>query len=84
VSTFVSFATKKNLPLQAYTSEASGLLEFVDGHFEFTKLNVDVTMRLGPGGTEAEAKKILDDAHHACLISNSLKGKVTVTGRVVH
>ncbi|HEX9816464.1 MAG TPA: OsmC family protein [Candidatus Thermoplasmatota archaeon] len=83
MSTFISFATKKNLPLQSYSSEAVGTLEFVDTSFQFTKLDVDVTMRLGPGGTEADAQKILHDAHKACLISNSLKGKVTVRGRVV-
>lgn len=83
LSTFISFATKKNLPLVAYSSEAVGTLEFVEGGFRFTKIDVDVTMKLGPGASEADAQKILHDAHGACLISNSLRAKVNVRGRVV-
>lgn len=84
MSTFLSFATKKNLPLETYQSEAVGTLEFVDVGFQFTKIDVEVTMKLGPGGTEADAQTILHDAHKACLIANSLKSKVNVRGRVVH
>jgi organic hydroperoxide reductase OsmC/OhrA len=78
MSTFVAFATKKNLPLESYHSSAVGTLEFVDTGYQFTKIDVAVTMTLGAGGNEADAKKILQDAHKACLISNSLKSKVTV------
>lgn len=84
MTTFISFATKKNLPLVSYQSEVVGTLEFVEVGFQFTKIDVDVTMKLGPGGTEADAQKILHDAHGACLIANSLKAQVTVRGRVVH
>lgn len=84
MTTFISFATKKNLPLQAYSSEATGTLEFVETGFRFTKIDVDVTMKIGPGASEADAQTILHDAHKACLIANSLKSQVNVRGRVVH
>lgn len=82
MSTFINFAQRKNVPLSAYSSKAEGLLEFTDGSYRFTKIDIHVQLRLKAGGNADEAKKVLDDAHKACLIANSLRGAVHVTADV--
>jgi peroxiredoxin-like protein len=82
MTTFLSFAGRKNLPLAAYASSAAGLLEFVDGKYRFTKIEIQVQIRLKPGGSPDEAQQILHDAHEACLIANSLRADVHVVGDV--
>lgn len=83
MTTFLSFAARKNLPVTAYSSEATGLLEFVDGKYQFTRIDILVALRLGSGGSWEEAQTVLHDAHGACLIANSIKAKVHVEGRLV-
>jgi len=38
MTTFMSFAQQKNLPLVAYNSRVEGILEFTDGQYQFTRI----------------------------------------------
>jgi peroxiredoxin-like protein len=82
MTTFLSFANRKNLPLAAYDSKAEGLLEFVDGRYRFTRIDIKIQLRLKSGGSADEAKAIVHDAHESCLIANSLRGTVHVEADV--
>ena len=82
MSTFVGFANRKGLPVGGYSSTASGLLEFVDGKYRFTRIEIRAKIRLKAGGNVGDAQAILKDAHAACLIANSLRATVDVVGDV--
>jgi peroxiredoxin-like protein len=82
MTTFLSFANRKQLPLVSYESHAEGLLEFVDGTYRFTRIDIRAKIQLKPGASADEAKTILHDAHKACLIANSLRGDVHVEADV--
>lgn len=76
--TFLSFAQHKELPLVSYTSEAEGTLEFVDGGYRFTRIVLRPQIRVREAAAIAAARETLEDAHRACLISNSMRSEIVV------
>jgi organic hydroperoxide reductase OsmC/OhrA len=77
-TTFAAFAEKKQLPVVSYASEAEGFLEFSDGEYQFTRVIVHPKIVVESSEYIEEAKRIIEDAHKKCLISNSIKGKTIV------
>jgi peroxiredoxin-like protein len=80
--TFLSFAQRRELAVEAYYSEATGLLESADGKFAFTRIVVKPTVIIASAEQTEAALKALQDAHRDCLIANSLSGEVIVEPEV--
>jgi organic hydroperoxide reductase OsmC/OhrA len=78
MTTFIAFATRLQLPLRSYESSGEGLLEFVDGRYKFTKVILRPVIEVGGKEFVPQAEKILHDAHHNCLIANSIQAEVVV------
>jgi len=81
MTTFLSFAERKGLGLVSYTSQAEGQLELVEGAFRFTKVWVRPVVTLSDASQEAMARSTMEEAHHKCLISNSMRCQVIVEAR---
>lgn len=82
MTTFAAFSLKKNLPIVSYNSEAEGLLEFVDGKYQFTKVILRPTIIVESADVIADTEKTLHDAHHSCLVANSIKTEVVVQPKI--
>jgi peroxiredoxin-like protein len=80
MTTFLAFAERAGLSFSEYESEADGRLEMVDGRFQMTSVAIRPKVTLSAGEDAGKAKEILARAEAACLISNSVKSKVTVEG----
>jgi len=78
MTTFMAFAQHKHLPIGCYNTHAEGLLEFVDGKYQFTKIILRPTIAVKTNDAIEQAKKTLEDAHRNCLVSNSIKATVVV------
>ncbi len=78
MSTFLAFAERAGITFHSYESEAEGRLELVDGKFQFTTIVLKPRITLQPGGDVGKTKDILAKAEANCLISNSIKTRVTV------
>jgi len=78
LTTFLSFAFHKDLPLESYTSDSEGFLERGDNGYEFTKIILRPKIVVSDQDAADKTEKILHDAHDKCLISNSIKGEVAV------
>jgi len=76
MSTFLAYAERAGLPFANYASEAEGVLELVDGKFQFTTITVKPTIALKPGAETAKAQEIIHKAEANCLISTSIKTRV--------
>ena len=78
MATFLAFAQRYQVPLVSYGSTAEGILEFVDGRYQFTKVIVhpSVVVRTSDGVEPAE--RAIHDAHKGCLIAHSIKAEVLV------
>lgn len=78
MTTFLAFSSRQQIPLISYESSAEGFLEFTDGGYRFTKVVVRPRVTVGNEAALALAKKTMDDAHHNCLIANSIKSEVVI------
>lgn len=82
MSTFLAFAERAWLAFTAYESEAEGVLELVDGKFQVTTIVVKPRLSLKPGEDVGKARELLAKAEANCLISNSIKSKVTLEATI--
>jgi peroxiredoxin-like protein len=78
MTTFLAVAERAGLAFISYESAAEGRLELVEGKFQFTAITIKPTITLESDADAAKAKELIDKAEANCLISNSMKAKVTV------
>lgn len=83
MTTFLAFAERTGLSFAGYESRAEGLLEMVDGKFQFTKIVLRPTVRLKQREDAQKAEQVLAKAEDHCLISNSMKAQVILEPTVV-
>ncbi len=76
MTTFLAFAERAGLALASYESDAEGLLELVEGKFQFTKIVLKPKLTLNPGEDAKKAGELLTKAEANCLVSNSMKCRV--------
>jgi organic hydroperoxide reductase OsmC/OhrA len=74
--TFLAFAQHKGLEFVSYESEAEGTLEAVEGKYRFTEVTLRPHLVLKAQEHVERARKILEDAHAHCFISNSISASI--------
>ena len=79
VLTFRAIARASHLPWSELHCDAKGRLERIDGITRFTELTVNAHLAV-PDATDPEkARRLLEKAEKACLITNSLALKPVLT-----
>jgi len=78
MTTFLSFAERAELGLVGYRSEAEGKLERGAEGFSFTEILVRPSIEVTKEEDRAKAEELIEKAEGNCLISNSIKSKVSV------
>jgi organic hydroperoxide reductase OsmC/OhrA len=76
MATFLAFAERKNLPILSYTSYAEGLMESVEGNYQFTKIILKPKIMISPETSPELVREILEDSHRKCFIANSIRAEV--------
>ncbi|MCH8021766.1 OsmC family protein [candidate division KSB1 bacterium] len=82
MTTFMAFAKHKNLPVVSYHTHAEGLLEFIDGKYQFTKIVLRPTIIVQNNEAVGQAAKTVEDAHQNCLVANSIKTAVLIQPKI--
>ncbi len=78
MTTFLALAERRGLNLRSYAAEAGGVLEYLDGGYRFTKITIRPVIGLVSKSDEAEAGRLMHDAHAKCLIANSIRTDVEI------
>jgi organic hydroperoxide reductase OsmC/OhrA len=76
--TFLSAATRREIALVAYESDATGILENADGRFSFTRAVLRPRVTVRDQAEVEKARAALQEAEASCLIANSLKTQITI------
>ena len=77
-TTFLHYAQKNNFEFLSYKSDAEGILERVENKFMFSEIKVLPKIVVTSSDKIEKAKELIKLAEENCLISNSIKSKVTV------
>jgi len=78
MTTFLSIAENSKLTFIAFTCKSKGKLEQTAGKFIMSEIILEPTVTIVDEKDRERAQKILQKAEAACLISNSVKSKVTM------
>ncbi len=82
MATFLAFAERQKLPVEAYTCDAEGTIEFVDTSYRFTRLTLRPKIVVRDVAAASQAEKIIHDAHRNCIVSNSIHTVVTLEPQI--
>jgi len=77
-TTFLHYAQKNNFEFLSYESDAEGILESVENKFMFSEIKVSPKIVVTSNDKVEKAKELVKLAEENCLISDSIKSKVTV------
>jgi peroxiredoxin-like protein len=82
VLSFRAIAHASKLEWLSLRCEVDGTLDRIERAMQFTGFAVKATLQVAPGTNQERARGLLEKAEKACLISNSLKGKVALDASV--
>lgn len=78
MTTFLAIAENSKLPFTAFTCKSKGKLENVDGKMMMSEVLLEPHVTIMQEKDRERAERILQKSEAACLISNSVKSKVTM------
>jgi len=82
MTTFLSIAENSKLEFTAFRCESEGKLEQVDGKFIMSEVILHPHVVITHEKDRERAEKVLQKSEAACLISNSIKSKVTMVPQI--
>ncbi len=78
MTTFLAIAENSKLHYDGFTSKAVGKLEIVDGKYMMSEVVLEPTVTITDEKDRERAERVLQKSEAACLISNSVKSKITM------
>ncbi len=78
MTTFLAIAENSKLEFTKFHCDSKGKLDQVDGKFLMTEVILEPTVTIRDEKDKERAERVLAKAEAACLISNSIKSKVTM------
>lgn len=82
MTTFLAIAENSKLEFLRYSSEAAGSVERTDQGFMVTEITIRPKVVVKDPLAIDRARRIIDKAEQHCLISNSMKARVTLEPEV--
>ena len=79
MTTFLSIAENSKLEFISFSCNSSGKLDQADGKLQMTEVLIEPVLIIEKEADREKAMRILIKTEAACLISNSIKSKVTMT-----
>ncbi|HTH58315.1 MAG TPA: OsmC family protein [Cyclobacteriaceae bacterium] len=83
MTTFLAIAENAKLEFLAFECKSKGKLELVNGKFLMTEILLEPFVAIKQEHDRERAEKILHKAESACLITNSVKSKVTMSPTII-
>lgn len=83
MTTFLAIAENSKLEYLSYSSEAEGLLEKTDQGFMITEITIRPRVVIKDASALERARRIIEKAEQHCLISKSMKTRVTLEPDVI-
>ena len=82
MTTFVAIAENSSLPFNSFSCDAEGKLEKVDGNFMISEIELKPKVVVPEEKYREKAGRIVEKSEKMCLISNSVKSKITLSSEI--
>jgi len=83
MTTFLAIAENSKLEFTAFSCQAKGKLEKVDGRFIMSEITLEPHVTIMKEQDREKAERIIKKSEEACLISNSIKSKISLSTTVI-
>ena len=83
MTTFLSIAENSKLEFTAFSCKSHGKLEQIEGKFLMTEVILEPTVTIANESDHEKADRVLQKSEQHCLISNSIKSKVTMNTKII-
>jgi organic hydroperoxide reductase OsmC/OhrA len=83
MTTFLSIAENSKLAFTSFQCNSKGKLDQVDGKYLMTEVILEPTVTIPHEKDRERAERVLAKVEAACLISNSIKSKVTMQANIL-
>ncbi len=80
--TFLALAGRNSLSVLDYSSQATGVLESVEGVYRFSKVTLKPRIAVESIYEIEKARELLNEAHKSCFIANSIVSEVIIEPRI--
>lgn len=82
MTTFLAVAENSKLEFISFDCHSKGKLEQVNNKFMMSEVMLEPSLVIKHASDRERAERILQKAEAACLISNSVKSKITMTAHI--
>lgn len=82
MTTFLAIAEYSKLDFEDFDCTADGIMSKVDKRFLMTEINLKARLKISDPDKKDKAERVLQKSESACLISNSIKTKVTLETQI--
>lgn len=83
MTTFLAIAENSKLEFLNFNCNAKGKLEQVEGKFIMSEIILEPTVTIHNESDREKAERVIQKSEAACLISNSIKSKVTLVTKII-
>ncbi|MGH8291885.1 MAG: OsmC family protein, partial [Gammaproteobacteria bacterium] len=80
---FLAIAARARLDVVEYEDRAEGCMPEDDKPVRITRIVLKPRIVLRGAADETRVRRLLEQAHHACYIANSLNSKIEITPEIV-
>jgi len=82
MTTFLSIAENSKLAFISFNCKSKGKLEHVEGKFMMSEVILEPILTITDEKDREKAERVLQKSEAACLISNSVKSKITMISTI--
>ena len=83
MTTFLAIAENSNLAFDDFNCKAKGKLEKIDGKLMMSEVVLEPSVIILNEADRQKAEKVLLKSEAACLISNSVRSKITMNSSII-
>ena len=83
MTTFLAVAENSKLEFESFNCESRGKLEKVDGKYVMSEVILEPTVVIKDESQRDRAMRVLQKAEASCLISNSVKSRISMQPNIV-
>jgi len=80
---YLALAGRAGVDVLAYEDKGTGTMTIADKRMRITEVRLQPRITIAPGSDEAKARSLVEAAHDACFIANSVACAVTVEPEIV-
>lgn len=83
MTTFLAIAENSKLEFSTFSCKSKGTLERVEGKFVMSEILLEPLVTISDEKDREKTERILQKSEAACLISNSIKSKITMVPTIL-